>query len=109
MSKKTSCAILSLLLGLVIAGSSEAANSPATTMHFGEMCGGCVKRITAKLQPMPEIGSIQPDIKSKTITVTAKPGKVLSPRVLWEAMEAINKTPKRLVGPGGAFTSKPAR
>jgi copper chaperone CopZ len=73
------------------------------------MCGGCVKNMTAKLEPMPNVGSIASDVKAKTITVTPKPGKVLSPRALWEAMEDIGKTPAKLAGPTGTFTSKPTK
>jgi copper chaperone CopZ len=81
--------------------------SAATVMTVKEMCGGCVKKITKHLQPMEGIASIQCDIKTKTVKVTPKSGHTLSPKVLWTAMDDIGKTPTKLVGPSGTFTSKP--
>jgi copper chaperone CopZ len=86
----------------------EAADNPvATVMTVKEMCGGCVKKITKHLQPMKGIASIQCDIKSKTVKVIPKSGHTLSPKVLWTEMDDIGKTPTKLVGPSGTFTSKP--
>jgi len=98
-----------VLLGVIsVASAAEpAAKSQDTVMVVGEMCGGCVKNITAKLKPMPEVGNIACDIAIKTVTVTPATGKTLSPKALWEAMESISKTPKSLTGPSGTFKSKP--
>lgn len=72
-----------------------------------EMCGGCVKGITAKLRELPEVDSIQCDVKTKTVTIIPKAKATLSPKSLWEALEAAGKTPVKLVTPQGTFTSKP--
>ncbi|MGH7126971.1 MAG: heavy-metal-associated domain-containing protein [Planctomycetaceae bacterium] len=98
-----------MLLALGLAGSLEAAESTKTVITVGEMCGGCVKRITAKLEPMPGIADVRCDIETKRVFVTPEKDVALSPRGLWEAMESIGKTPKRLTGPSGTFTSKPKR
>ena len=84
-------------------------NAPQTTVVVGEMCGGCVKRITSKLQQLDNVGAITCDVKQKSTTITPKPGHSLSPRIVWEAFESIGKSPVRLSGPSGTFTSKPAR
>ncbi|MDZ4686214.1 MAG: heavy-metal-associated domain-containing protein [Planctomycetaceae bacterium] len=103
-----------LTAGLVLLGAisvtiaaEPAAKSKDTVMAVGEMCGGCVTKITAKLKPMPDVGHIVCDIPKKTVTVTPAAGKSLSPKTLWEAMESIGKTPKSLTGPSGTFNSKP--
>ena len=99
--------IVAAMLVLCLAGLVQAAESSSTVITFGEMCGGCVKRIEAKLSEFPDIADVQCDIKLKTVAVTPKPRKSLSARELWEAMESIGKTPKKLSGPEGTFTSKP--
>ncbi len=98
-----------LLVGLVAANTAAepTAKGQNTVMVVGEMCGGCVTKITAKLKPMPEVGQITYDIPMKTVTLTPAAGKTLSPKTLWEAMETIGKTPKSLTGPSGTFESKP--
>ncbi|QDT17171.1 heavy-metal-associated domain-containing protein [Alienimonas californiensis] len=93
---------------------SAAPESPATTaapaatvITVGEMCGGCVKRIEATLNPVDGIAKVRCDIQKKTVTVWPDPQVKLSPKWLWEAMESIGKTPEKLVGPSGTFTEKP--
>lgn len=83
-----------------------AAESNATVMKVGEMCGGCVKKITARLTQLPEVAGVTCDIAKKSVTVSAKEG-VVSARALWEAMDEIGKTPKQLVDATGTYTSKP--
>ena len=90
------------------AGPAAKTNNTAIPIA-GEMCGGCVKRITAALEKMPDINDIKCDVKTKTVTVIPKKGKTLSPRALWEELEEIGKTPTKLVGPSGTFTSKPKK
>lgn len=110
MRPKTRFAVaLAMLLALGVTSSLEAAESASTVMTVSEMCGGCAKKIKAKLGEFTEIGDIQCDLKAQTVTVTPKVKMILSPRELWEAMESIGKTPNRLAGPSGTFTSKPKR
>lgn len=98
-----------VLLGVisVVRAAEPAAKTKDTVMTVGEMCGGCVTKITAKLKPMPDVGKVVCDIPKKTVTVTPAAGKSLSPKVLWESMESIGKTPTSLTGPSGTFKSKP--
>ncbi|MBA3312514.1 MAG: heavy-metal-associated domain-containing protein [Planctomycetaceae bacterium] len=104
---------LIVLCGLAFvanAVTAEAAVKPSKTetiIMVGEMCGGCVKRITAKLEPMEGIREVRCDLKAKTVTVVPEPKMTLSPKTLWEALDSIGKTPKKLVGPSGTFTEKP--
>ena len=79
----------------------------ATTVTVGEMCGGCVKRITAHFDKVKEVAKIKCDTKTKTVMLYPAKDVRFSPRKLWETMESIGKKPKKLVGPDGTFTSKP--
>jgi len=96
---------------LLIATERESlAGPPASTqtvITVGEMCGGCVKQITARLNTFPGIAKVECNIKSKSVTITPKPDVSLSPKSLWEVLDEIGKTPVKLSGPGGTFTSKP--
>lgn len=99
--------VLMTLLALGLTSRLEAAEAKSTVITVGEMCGGCVKKITAKFNGFADVDKVQCDVKAKTVTVIPKAGKTLSPRTLWEAMESIGKKPKQLAGPDGTFTSKP--
>lgn len=90
-----------------LSATAEAAPPHETVVTFGEMCGGCVKRIEARLTKMPEIAGVKCDVAAKSATVTPAASGV-SARVLWEALEEIGKTPVKMVGPSGTFTTKPA-
>lgn len=54
-----------------------------------------------------DVTKVTCDIKLKTVTVSPTTERTLSPKKLWEALEEIGKTPKKLKGPSGTFTSKP--
>lgn len=97
------CALILSMVSQVLAAES----ATTTVITVGEMCGGCVRKITERLQKMPGVASIQCDMKTKSVTVTHASGKSLSARTLWVAMEEIGKAPKKLAGPEGTFTSKP--
>ena len=96
-----------LLLGFAALVVAAEPSKKDTVMTVGEMCGGCVTNINAKLKPMSDVANVSCDIAKKTVTVTPATGKTLSPKVLWEAMESIGKTPKSLLGPSGTFKAKP--
>lgn len=81
--------------------------STQTVITVREMCGGCVRKITKKLQTMDGVANFKCDVKTKTVLIAPKNSVVLSPRKLWDAMDKIGKTPTKLVGPSGTFTSPP--
>ena len=106
--------LMFVLLALIAIGPTSrleaavAATDTVITLR-GEMCGGCIKRITARLTKLADVDKVQCEVKAKTVTVTPKQDKTLSPRALWEALESIGKRPQQLVGPSGTFTSKPKK
>jgi copper chaperone CopZ len=110
MSRITSLSlVLAVALGWLHANEVLAQYQPApTVITVPKMCcGGCAKKVAAKLTEVPGIGGVQPNVQTKTITVIAKPQAVLSPRALWEAIEQAGQQPTKLEGPSGTFTAKP--
>jgi hypothetical protein len=80
-----------------------------TTVTVGEMCGGCVKQITAHFDKIKEVTKIKCDIESRSVMLFPAKDVRLSPIKVWETMESIGKKPSKLVGPDGTFTSKPKK
>ena len=90
------------------ATTAEAASPKTpTVITVGGMCGGCVKKITARFDKIDGVAGVRCDVKKQMVTVGPEKGYVLSPRGLWEEMEKLGKPPKKLAGPQGVFTSKP--
>ena len=101
--------IAALLAGAVLTAPSQAEDKRivTTTVTVGEMCGGCVKRITAHFDKIKEVEKIKCDINAKTVMLFPAKSVRLSPKKIWETMESIGKKPSKLVSPDGTYTSKP--
>ena len=80
-----------------------------TTVTVGEMCGGCVKQITARFDKEKSVAKIKCDIDTKSVEIFPAKDVRLSPLGIWEILESIGKKPSKLVGPEGTFTSKPKK
>lgn len=102
--------------GLMLLAVSIFAHSPAQAasaektnivMTVGEMCGGCVTKITKRFDGVAGVAKVQCSIEKKSVTLIPKKDVRLSPKGVWEIMESIGKTPKKMVTPTGTFTSKP--
>ena len=100
-------AVAAMVLGLAAGGTNAADTPKKTVMEVGEMCSGCVKKITTRLEKMSGVGKIECDIAKKTVSVTPSAGKDFTAIALWDAMAEIGKTPKKMVGPTGTFTARP--
>jgi len=98
--------LIAVAMLIVLPPVVEAAEPAPTVMTVSEMCGGCVKKISARLAQMPEVADVTCDVAAKSVTVTLKAGGV-SARTLWEAMDEIGKTPVKLVDGSGTYTEKP--
>ncbi|MCR9210250.1 MAG: heavy-metal-associated domain-containing protein [bacterium] len=109
-------ALAALAFALIAPTSASAepvsAKEPASNqivMTVGEMCGGCVKRITARFDSVDAVTKVVCSIEKKSVTLVPKDGVKLSPKGIWEIMESIGKTPKKIITPDSTFTSKPKR
>lgn len=103
--------LLALAVGLLVGGwhAAYAADPAPTTITIpGMHCGGCAKKVAAKLTAVAGVAKAEADVEAKTIKVTPKGGAVVSPKALWEAVEKAEQTPTKLEGPSGVFTKKPA-
>jgi copper chaperone CopZ len=103
-----------LLLGAATAwlagGSAAYATSPVpyTTIHVHDMhCGECAKKIARKLYVVPGVVEVRADVPKNIAYVVPQQGKTLSPRTLWESVEAAGFQVARLSGPQGTYTAKP--
>jgi len=100
-----------LMAACLFAASSQgasAADSPTTSVVVKKMhCKGCAKRIAAKLYEVRGVQEVRVDVEKKTLLVAGDDH--VSPRALWEAVEAAKDQPVRLAGPQGSFTEKPAK
>lgn len=98
-----------LAVFVLAASSAQAAKVKQTNivMTVGEMCGGCVKNITKRFDDVEGVAKVQCSIEKRTVTLIPKKDAKLGPKAIWEIMESIGKTPKKMVAPEGTFTSKP--
>ena len=88
-------------------GSAAESEKTNTVMTVGEMCGGCVKKITKRFNGVQGVAKIQCSIEKRTVTLIPDKGVRLSPKGVWEIMESIGKKPSKMICPDGTFTSKP--
>ncbi|MCX8139392.1 MAG: heavy-metal-associated domain-containing protein [Gemmataceae bacterium] len=109
MSRKTRpLVVVASAVMLALAGTALAADIVPTVITIPGMdCGGCAKKVAAKLVAVQGVAKAEPDMETKTIKVTLKADAVLSPKALWEAVEKAKQQPMKLEGPSGTFTSKP--
>ena len=89
---------------------SDAASITKTTITLKVLsCEGCAKRVREKLSSVSGVGDVKTDLKTKSAIIVPKRDATPSPKLLWEAIEKAGKTPVKLVGPSGTFTSKPKK
>jgi copper chaperone CopZ len=98
------------LMAVSVSQAQEAPQVPPayTVIAVEKMhCEGCAKRIGAKLQQVAGVASLQVDVQKKLLWVHPQPGRQLSPRALWEAVEQARDRPLWVQGPTGKFLRKP--
>jgi copper chaperone CopZ len=76
-----------------------------TNMH----CSACAQRIARRLYGVPGVVEVRADVPKNIAYVVPQKDKELSPRTLWEQVEAAGFKVARLDGPQGSFTAKPTR
>lgn len=107
ISRRT--ALASAAASLVL-GTSAWAASPVTytTIVVSDMhCDECAKKIARKLYAVPGVVQVHADVEKNLAFVVPQQGKTLSPRTLWESVEASGFKVARLDAPSGSYKSKP--
>lgn len=100
--------MVAAVLTASVASSAEREKT-RTVMTVGEMCGGCVKKITKRFDGVKGIAKVQCSIEKQSVTLIPEQGVRLSPKGVWEIMESIGKTPTKMITPDGTYTSKPKK
>lgn len=91
-------------------GQPEKADAAATKIAVdGMTCAGCAKTVGKAVSAVEGVESAVADVKTKTLTVTAKKGASPSPRAMWEAVEKAGYAPTRIEGAAGTFDKKPTK
>jgi copper chaperone CopZ len=75
----------------------------------GMSCAGCAKTVGKAVAGVEGVETAVADVKTKTLTVTAKKGASPSPKAMWEAIEKAGYTPTRIEGAAGTFDKKPTK
>lgn len=89
---------------------TDAKSTTKTTITLKVLsCEGCAKRVREKLTAVSGVSEVKTDLKAKSATITPEGDSTPSPKQLWEAVEEAGKTPVKLDGPDGTFTSKPKK
>lgn len=100
-----------LLLSLAIlstAGPSRAAEVQQTLIYVEDMhCLDCAKKIAGKLYTIPGVVGVRAIVDTGIAYVTPQQTRQPSPRAMWEAIEALDFKPVKIISPYGTFTSKP--
>ena len=94
---------VAILAPLAVAASPK----DSTVVTVKTLCPTCGKKIVQKLQQMPQVAGASIDVEHRLVQVSAKPGQILSPRLVWEIVEKGGEQPIKLQGPSGTFTAKP--
>lgn len=66
-------------------------------------CKGCVQKVAAQLYALPGVTSVEADVPSRIVTITAKPSQKLTPDRIWRAVEEGKGGPSKLVMPHAAY------
>jgi copper chaperone CopZ len=97
---KKSLALLAAIAALSAADAchADAADTATYEITADEMCcQGCAKKIAAQLYTAPGVMNVASDVKSRLVTVTAKPSPKLTVDRLWNAVEKGKGKPSRIV------------
>jgi copper chaperone CopZ len=96
-------------LGIVALARAEAPVTYTTIKVQNMHCSACAQRIARRLYAVPGVVEVRADVPKNIAYVVPQKDKELSPRKLWESVEAAGFKVARLDGPHGSFTAKPTR
>lgn len=100
--------VTAAVIAVALESSLFAARLAPTRIYVeGIHCGHCAKRLAAKLYTVKGVAGVKASVQKGVAYVTPQQSKSPSPRALWEAVEAAEMTPLKIVDPRGTFTKKP--
>ncbi len=94
-------------LGPVSAFADRATPTFTTIVVTDMHCAACAKKIAAKLYLLPGVLEVRADVEKDTAYVVPQKQKSVSPKAMWEAVEAAGFTITQMSGPGGKYSKKP--
>ena len=90
--------------------SAASPNQRTTSIYVDNMhCKTCAKKIARKLYAVPGVVAVHANVGKNLAVVTPQKKKSLSPKALWEAVQAANFKPVKLISPQGTYRQKPKR
>jgi Cu+-exporting ATPase len=99
---------LATFTGIWSARPALAASPQYTWVFVKDMhCENCAKKIARRLYTLPGVVKVQTNVKQNFAVITPESGKNVSPRAVWEAVEAAKFQPVKIQAPSGVFTAKP--
>ena len=108
-----SSAIVANVLAWMMACTAIAAatDTPSSTSIAikGMHCAACAKKVAKKLNGVSHVKSASVHHEKGTAFVVPVEGEDVSPKALWEAVEATGYKPTELSGPLGTFKKKPSK
>lgn len=69
-------------------------------------CNGCARKIAAQLYAAPGVTSVEADVPTRTLTITAKASPKLTLAKLWSAVEKGKGVPSKLVASDATYVLK---
>jgi copper chaperone CopZ len=107
--KTISRIITTFSLPLLLLANSSLAAPPAGALRIqvvaDEMCcQGCVQKVAAQLYALPGVTSVEANVASRTVVITAKPSPKLTLGGLWHAVELGKGAPSKLVTTQATYT-----
>ncbi len=105
---------IALLSAIAFSGTAlSAAKRPQPdyfAVYVADMhCAHCAKKVSSKLYTVKGVIKVQTNLDKHVAVVVPAPGKELSPRLLWEAVEAVKLKPVKIVTAKQTFTTKPPK
>lgn len=100
---------LAWMMACVAIGAAEDAPQNTSVTIKGMHCAACAKKVTKKLQSVPNVKSASVDPEQGMAVVIPTAGNELSPKAVWEAVEKAGYKPVELKGPSGTFQKKPMK
>lgn len=97
-----------VVAGAMFHSTAVAAAPTYTTLVVTNLhCDACAKKVAKKLYALSHVKEVRADVKKNTAYVVPDAGQLVSPKAMWEAVEAAGFKMVRLSGPAGSFNSKP--